>query len=477
MAALTLTPHTADDRTVYSDGAQSNKIAINVQENGTPLANTPLSGTLLDSSRRIAGFVFPGSTDGNGDIFFAVPATIAGPLTLTLIADAQTNGSMAITAIVFQPITFQMDPPYAESGTTVTITAAIEDSTNAPVTGVPVTWHVLDPRLKIHDTSDLTDGRFPQTFEYVLRSLTGAERTALSATGVNMQLTIGPAPQEFVIPLSVPVVAPLLAPVFIDSQRTPPVIDDAVIAACTEGIAFYIPAIFNTSPGDLVTLAATPTANPRDARLLALKKIDRDSAGTGLILLASATNPAFQANGPQYFYYTVVRSQLAQTSTTSAMLLVQVDRQNVPEPPDGNPVSILAPPQASPIVYTAGHYADCDSMMVIVDFSGEFSPQVGDQVTVKIYLQGYTEANMNAVKELVLPAYALTDTNFKDAIPLPIPFAFTAEHFAGVDGSDGQVYYLVKQGVKVYRSPSRAIVVDTVAAYSGGFVRMQEERR
>jgi hypothetical protein len=469
MAALTLTPKSTDDQTVYSDGTTSNKITIGVQQNGSPLVHTALAGTLVDSAQSIAGFLFPGSTDANGDITFAVPATIAGQLTLTLLLDDQTTGSMAITAIVFEPVTFQKAPSYAQSATAVRVTANIADSTNTPVDGVPLTWHVHDTRLNIHDTTSTTDGQDPLSFVYDLPILTDEELDALAATGVDLQLIIGSLAGDFIIAVPIPVNPPLLAPTLLDTQRIPPVIDDDLIAACTEdGIAFYIPIIANTSPDDFVTLVASPTGSSNDSKLLAMRKLDQASIGKALLMLAPVDNQAFETNGPVYIYYNVMRSQLQNSFTASEMLLVQIDRQDPSIPPDGNPVTILTAPHVSHIVYTLDNCTNKDSMTVEVDFTGDFVATLGDLITVKIYLLGYTQANMNEVKTIQSVTYQLRETDFdENGVCIPVPFTFTADQFEGVDGSDGQVYYLVKQYVKIYRSPSRSIVVDTVPAYSG----------
>jgi hypothetical protein len=148
---------------------------------------------------------------------------------------------------------------------------------------------------------------------------------------------------------------------------------------------------------------------------------------------------------------------------------VQVDRRNIPDLPDGNPDYGLTVPQVTPVSYTTDNYSKGDELTVAVDFNGSFAPLVGDNITIKIYLLGYTQANLNWVKKVDNgKGFVLTAANF-DATGAFIPYtaAFKADAFEGIDGSNGQVYFVVQRGAALYRSPSRQVTVDTVPAYSG----------
>jgi hypothetical protein len=469
--AFTLTPKTNDDKTVYSDGSRANTITINVQQNGAPLSSTPLTGTLVDSHNQPAGRVSPGTTTAGGDITLTVVATVKGTLKLQLYA-GQASGATQLAAVVFNPVTLVNNPALANTTTPVIVTATIVDAANAPVGGVPLIWQVLDTQLGIPDSPATTHAGTPSSYEYTLPALTDAEISGLPGKTVSLQLVIGPTGGGFTIPAPVPADPPLLAPEILSVFSSPPVIDDSVIEACAVGIPFIIPVIANTTLGDIILLMATPTGNTADARIVFEKLLDQQSVGVPFVMLAGIGNVAFQTNGPEYIFYNVTRSALGNTTTNSEQLLVEVERQALPTLPDGDPDPQLTDPQATPVVYVVDNYTNNDALTAAIDFNGEFIPLVGDNITVKIYLVGYTYANLNWVKKIESAVRQLAPTDF-DANGAYIPYtvSFSANQLAGIDGSNGQVYFLVERGGQTFRSPSRPIIVDTMPAYSGSIAR------
>jgi hypothetical protein len=476
MAALTLTPKSLDDQVVYSDGTRSNQIIFNVQKNGAPLATTALTGRLIYFGGEPAGTVSSGSTDANGDI--ALVMALGQPTTgteqllnVTLFEDAQTYGSTKIKSLVFPPVTLQNNPAIAHSETPVIVTATITNAdTQSPLGSIPLTWRVLDTQLNIKDVPQITKAQNPATFQYFLPRLTDAQIATLTGEKVDLQLIIGPVAAGFTMPAPIPVSPPLLAPEAMGIPGSPPVIDDGIITACAAGIPFYIHAIANASVNDFVTLLASPTGAVADARPLLEKQLDLTSAGAPFLMLVPVKSPAFEVNGPEYIFYQVMRSKLGNTISTSNQLLVQVERQQLPTPPDGEPDSRLTDPQVSPVVYTENNYAAGNDLTVIIDFNGAYIPDIGDQVTPYIYLTGYTLANLNWVRKLTGPTYTLAKTDFDTkGVYIPISHHFAAATLARVDGSNGQAYFTVQRaGQQKLRSPSRPIIVDTMPAYSGG---------
>jgi hypothetical protein len=475
MAALTLTPKTNDDKKVYSDGTTSNQITINVQTAGAPLSVTKLTGKVSDSSGMYVGAVSTGVTSTGGDIVLTVGAPVSGALTLTLYANAQTSGSMPLAAVVFQPITLTNNPALASASQPVVATATILDALGKPVDGVPLAWRVLNQQLGIAPTFVTTQSATPSTYQYTLRALTEAEITALPTPKVHLSLVIGPPAGNYSIEDPVPTVPPLLAPTLPVSMKHPPVIDDDLIDACEDiGVAFAIPAIANASVGDFITLFAASSASANtNPRVLLLKPLDDTMIAGQFLMLVPTENDVFTENGPEYVYYTVFRSQLGGALATSEQLQVLVDRRYLPTLPDGNPDSRLTAPHVAPVVYAGDN--NKNYLTATINFNGQYQPKVGDTITTKLYLLGYTNANLNWTPQPPIPPIVrvLTAANFTvlgEFIPFTV--SFTPSQLAGIDGSNGQVYFILQRGSVKVRSPSCSIVVDTVPAYTGSIARM-----
>jgi hypothetical protein len=475
VAVLNIAPKTPDDGTVYSDGETSNKITITVKNAGQPVASTPFTGTVTDPSGRISGTVSPGTTDTNGDIVLTigVPASPTGALSLTLYQDAQTRGSTSLVGILFDPVTLTLSPNYVSQGNPVVVTARIQDDAGIPVGGLLLTWQV-DPSLGIADTSQTTQEAVPASFQYTLPALTQAQISALPGGQVLLQLTVGPVAGAFTTTKLLPTNPPLVAPTCPILYGNPPVIDDSFVGACAdEGIPFSIPEIANSSVGDYVTLFTSPTGRSEDTTLLSSKLLDKASAGKPFFMFASLKGSAFTTNGPEYIYYTIFMTNPGNYSTTSDFLLVQVDRQDLSTLPDGNPDSRLTNPQATPTVYTASNYNNNDNFTATINANGTFPVKVGDVFTTKIYLLGYTTANLNVVNKIDSPPRTVTPADF-DAFGNFVPFSVQFDYslFKGIDGSNGQVYFILDRSGDLHRSPSRSIIVDTVPAYSGSIAHL-----
>lgn len=471
MTALTITPKDIGDQTLYSDGGRSNRIIIHVERNNAPLAETSLTGTLTDAKGNPAGAVIPGSTDPNGD--FSLGATLVkdGKLTLTLTADAQSSGTTIIYTIKILPVTFVNTPAVARAGAGVNARAQIAITQFKAVGGIPLNWHVLDRQLDIPDLYRVTDTQRPASFTFSLPALTPEQIATLNNNRVNLQLTIGafgkPA-GDFITVDHIPVSPALLAPYYAIAPDAPAVINDGVIAACPQGIPFGIPVIANAVLGDLIVLYSSPDGNDADATPLLAKELDFDAIGSPFLMFVPTRNSAFALNGPKEIFYKITLSRLGGAETASGRLQLQVDRRNTPESPDGNPDHDLTVPDVTPVSYTVDNYNQTEEMTITVNFNGTFIPQIGDVITVKIYLLGYTQANLNWVKKIDNgKGFTLMAANFdKNGRFKPYTVAFAAGEFKGVDGSNGQAYFVLQRGAAAYRSPSRQITVDTVAAYS-----------
>lgn len=476
MPVLTIKPKTHEDGIIFSDGETSNKITLTVLNGSTPVASTPFTGTVTDASGRLTGTVSPASTDANGDIVLTIgaPPTRSSTLSLTLYQDAQTLGRLQLVLILFDPVTLTLSPSYLSAETPLLITANIKDDAGIPVGGLTLEWQP-DASLKVPPKKMVTNANDPASFQYTLPRISQATLSAAGSGGsVFMTLTIGPAAGDFKVKQPLSLNPPLVAPTLMVHAGDPPVLDDSYIDACKAvGVPFTIPAIANSSQGDVVSLFSSPTDRPQDSQLLNLIQLTKDEAGKPFQMYANLKGGAFTTNGPEYVYYSIILTKSPNASTRSDPLRLEVDRQDVSDLPDGAPDSTMTNPQVTPVVYTVANYNNKDNLTATINANGSFRMAMGDVVTTKIYLVGYTSANMNSVTKIDSEERTLASGDF-DSLGNLVPFnvTFASSLFAGIDGSNGQVYIVVNRRGAMHRSPSRSIVVDTVPAYSGSIARL-----
>jgi hypothetical protein len=464
--ALTLTPPAAAN--VYSDGISSNHVTIAVKNAVGPLARTILTGTVTPAGR----VIIKNKSDASGKVLVAIATASSGPLTLTLTDPATgESGTCALTATTYDFGGFQYSPPNITVPSLATITAQLyAKGQQTPADKIPLKWVAATvpapkylPPLQV-----TTDKSKPSTFEYVSLKLQQSDIDALHSSPIQMHLEIG-GDSSFFYPAQVATGAPLLAPAFALPPAMGTTINDEMILVCaSDGIPFRIPSIVNTSLNDTITLLASQTPTGPSVAVLTSQPIaSMESDGVDslpFITYVPTSNLAFDANGPLYIYYSVYRA-LTGALSLSDRLQSKVDRTDGHGAPDGIPDPRLTPPDTDINVYSLANLDNGDPMNVTINFNGAIQPSIGDSITPKIYLVGYTAANFNWVKQIeLLPAYTLTAADFVNGVYTPKNFVFTSDKFIDIDGSNGQLYFLYQQGQSsAIRSPARSIIVDTVA--------------
>jgi hypothetical protein len=112
-------------------------------------------------------------------------------------------------------------------------------------------------------------------------------------------------------------------------------------------------------------------------------------------------------------------------------------------------------------------------LTVLIRFGGDTKPAAGDRVTPVLELVGVAEANLNATTRRTLVPYVVRDADLLDGgryVPIRFfdeagPLAgFTAEQFANIGESRGELYFVLERGEggRVVRSPSNNVLVDTM---------------
>lgn len=471
---LTLTPPVPAN--VYSDGNTSNRIMVTVKDtSGALLTGKILTGTIAPSGTATV----QGKTDLSGIATVLVATAASGQMTLTLTdAGSGDKGTCTLSSTPFTFNGFTYSTPQLSAPATITITAALlAAGQTTPADKIPLDWvpAMASAPAYLPSQKVTTDKTKPATFTYVSQAITQGDITALNSSPIEMNLQIG-GDSSYFFPAQIATGLPLDAPTLALPPELGTTINDEIMKVCaTTGIPFRIPRIANVSPQDFVTLMASQTATgPGIAVLATTDSLDIESGTADSVpfaMDAMTTNTAFDVNGSIYVYYSVLRL-IDGTMGYSERLPLKVQLSHVPGPPDGEPDMDLTPPTTDITVYSLDNLGQSDPMNVTVDFKGDIVPAAGDTITPVIYMKGYTAANLNSVKRLTLPAYTITSG---DLVPGPFTkkFTFTSDQFADIDGSNGQAYYLYTSGTSpAVRSPSRTIIVDTVAPYSGSIAKL-----
>jgi hypothetical protein len=482
--ALTIAGKTADDSTIYFDGTTSNVVTFIVSSAGTPLGGVDISGTLATSAAPVtpAGAVqVLTKSNPAGEVRLKLTPVSAGSLTLTLLETSTPAnfGTTPVTVTMLKPITVDIDPTILAAPGSVVATANILDaSTGAKAANIPLHWLDTSVPPSFPTTLDTTtDPATPSTYEYTSDALTLQQIDDLQQASIPLQLTVGPKISGIVVQRPVPTLPPLLAPEIQAPSGTTPIVDDDYITAVMDtGVPFLIPPITNAIEKNLVMMYASQTndATAPDAPVLATYLLGPDDVGEPLMIYVSATNAVFTQNGPWYVFYRVHTGR-TQNLTYSEVENILVQRSVVAGSPDGTPDSSLNKPLVTPSVYAVDDYTSNQTLDATIPFLGTYKPAQGDQITAVISLTGYTLANYNYVIRRATPTYTLGPNDFDQRQNyISKKLSFTPSQLASIDGSNGEVYFLVQPaaGGPVKRSPSRNMIVDTVPAYSGSYVDM-----
>ncbi len=143
----------------------------------------------------------------------------------------------------------------------------------------------------------------------------------------------------------------------------------------------------------------------------------------------------------------------------------------------------LKPPQPDIYTYTYTDQRAGTPLNTTIRFHGDYLPIANDRITVHLDLTGYTVANAGKFTKLSLAPYVLSTADAEQGHDLVLTFAgnpaaildsFTATKLAGIEASNGNLYYTVENmqaGLNAYgaprTSPIMPIIVDTVPPYSG----------
>jgi len=490
---------------VYSDAKHGgSKVAINVAGTGgagntrlTFFLSTDAAGTNQISSSIATVIPVNGSSGANGDV--NGPLTISfwntPPATVFLNvqgARAADIGSVQVTPYFLAPIEVSADPVTLEAGGAITMTASNvkqADGTNLPA-DIPLSWVVepSDAYSNVQSASE-DDATILNTSDYnwVSNNIPLSDIKADGQGVVKVTFMVGDPTYGLSIGSASTVIqARLDAPIFQMSylyDQTDDIIIQSMHDSCTgtptnpgSGYPVIIPIVYNGSEeGDSILLYAyDQTDTARAVRYpLMTHVVSPKEAGHRITIYVPTDTSPLDING---FYNLAYRySKVDMNLGDSEPLPIQVDL-DTPNP-YGDISAGLTQVDITPNPYVLNNFNNRDPFNVTVKFTGSTKPKVGDTIEPNFHVVGYTGANFNVPVDKNLPAYTVTqaDVNshrvnfpFPDATSTPPRAGWTFSDLAGIDGSNGGVYFKYKAATlpQTVSSPPRPWTIDTVAPYS-----------
>lgn len=473
--ALTVTPTAVN---IVTDSMFKPSVTLTLADNTGALGNTLYIAALTDANGNPAGTASSGTTktDGTAAVLL-MPTKPDATLTLTLTAAGE-SATVTVSSSLIKPIIVTSDTALISAGpAAATFSATLKTLADTAVSDkVTLSWTAgADSTSKAFfppktDTGDGTKTVFSAPTDNLqdsdIEQNLGAQITA-TLTVTTSDQTGGPSSSGSVQ------VGYLEAPVLDLGYATSTISDDIIEAYSEKGIPWYIPPVANASPGDNITLFASNTAN--SVFTLGYGPIVGGTVPT--IIFSGTDNGAFQANDELLVYYTVHNLNYPQIATLSKNTPISVIRKNPPQD-SGDPR--LTQLTLDHYIYTTANFAQQDTVTATVDFKGTYRPAVGDRITVHMDLAGYTSANLNHAKSIVLDSYTLVDAAQDLTLVFPSDITgtgngLTYDKLSGIDGSNGTTYYTIEKPIEgsggqygaPIRSPARNVIVDTVDPYSG----------
>lgn len=479
--ALTITPQKGTPSLdIYSiSGGQPNALVLNVATKGGGAGVRNVVWTLTDSSGKSVQQPAPQQLPVDpvgGVVVVPIFATASGKLTLTLtdFADTKSSGTLQINSTLLNSFTVASSTATPKIGQPVAYTATILDATNNKPAGIRVSWNS-------DSNDDVT--LIPISSRRGEPSIAGQDSTMTTTNVLESQLT---TPNRLVVTASLGTNGPAksIATQFGNILRAPTsmlpllnnVIDDAVIDAVLVNnplgsLPFLIPQIQNYQGKSYLVLTGNGV-------VLGMSSIsDIGTATFPWMMYAAIEGGAFDFTGPMQITYTVFNKGIK--SGTSDPLNVQVKRNNFPQTSQFDPN--LPRPIVSLSSYTKADYDKSTKLQVTIPLRLDPTKPIfaiNDVVTISIVLTGYTSNNEGQVLRRPVGASGkktLTGTDLKppaSQLMFDIPYS----EFKSIDGSIGSVTYTVTRtdpttGLKItHTSPSQAMVVDTVDAFSASSV-------
>lgn len=482
---LTLTPQNNTEK-IISDGRSGSRVQVKVERGGQLVMNETVTDATLvqvgDDDYHGSVDISGGSTDVLGLITVTPVTTETDTVDLELYV-TDDYGTLTLKTTILLPVTVGIKPSLvSEPVPAVTLTAEVKTQDGQDVDGMTLTWGAREdsfwkffkdgkPIVKTADPADSS------SYQSGIGPVTQEDLDSLDGASILVSLTVstptgGDSNFGMVTNVDVPTAPPLKAPV-VALPYHPHVLDDNIFSACQKtGIPFRIPDLANARfEGRSFTLSGRHGTDvyPMNMQLVT-------DVGEPFLVYVLVENPAFNVNGPLEVYYEIY-DPITDELTASEVLVVRVTRSH-PVGIDGPVSEGLTDVQVDNPVYAKHDFDNEKPLVVTLDFNGDTKPLVGDTVQPVIVLTGFTLANLNWVKRLTLPLYVLTAKDIEPGARLRFPDpdngrpdGFTYNLFAGVDGSNGDVFFVYRPGggnTSSVRSPSRSVIVDVMPAYSGG---------
>lgn len=507
MADWTITPQAGSSPDIYSDTTNGTTIAVALSGPGSARNATGLAISLTSDQAgttpvpATVAMVFPvtGASDISGNV--VTPLTIilmSKPATLYLkIAGTGDSGTLQLTPHLIKAVTLTPDPARLQETGSFTVTASpVEnDDGTALAAGVPLVWtlnaHSYQQVLTRQSSDDATVAN-TTSYKWQSNTITTQEIKHLGADAATVSLSIGAgSPPMSLGATSVPIQPLLAAPEWgIQEMGYGNVVTQALHDSYeTAGYPVSIsPTTNGTFQGDLINLYAyDPDDLAREGKYsLQSHVVTAAEAGTQpLLIYISVDTPPLNSNGNYNLAYMYLKGGLQNLGDSEPTpIVVELDNPN----PYGPISEGLTTPRVTPSSYNLANENNKDSVTFTVTFDGSIAPRAGDTIEPTFRVVGYTLANFNEVTLKTLPKYTITADDianktlvytFPDPNSVPRRTTWTYVDLAGIDGSNGSMFYKYQPaGQKTsVSSPTRPWTVDTVAPYSGEEVMPPEIRK
>ncbi|MFC4273772.1 hypothetical protein [Achromobacter aloeverae] len=491
------------DAHIFSDSVNGTQIVPHITGTQSAKGNNQLTFSLTSDSTGATAIdpqvatVSPttGQSTNSGDISVPLTITVLQPIVGKLflkIADTVDDGTLELEPYLLNPVTITPTPNALRGPGNITMIARpFSTVDNKPIPpGITLTWTptitpaTTDyPSIFTAKSADIATKAGSTSYNWVSNSVTTAQLKKNGAGAIQMALKIGDPTLGMYAGSSVAatVQPPLDAPVWELASLFGTVVTQELHDACAQtGYPVIIPIVSNvTQMNDEILLYAYDQNDPGRTVKYPLQAhvVSAAEAGHEISMYFPVDTPPFNSNGNYNLAYAYKKGGIGGTNlgdSLSTLVTVMLDNPDPYGPIDKG----LTMPDVSPNPYSLDNENAQDDVTFSVNFNGSTSPQVGDSIQPAFHVVGYTNANYNWVNDKTLPAYVITQDDidkhvavftFPDKTSLPPRTTWTAADLAGIDGSNGGMYFKYQPvgGMKNWSSPVRPWTVDTVAPYSG----------